>query len=394
MAVDLKATQIVRQAAERAIETGGEVGLQVAAYLHGELVIDVASGVADPTTRRTVDSRTLFNVFSVVKPVTATAVHIQVDRGLVDYDAPIARYWPEFAANGKGGATVRDALTHRTGIPQMPESVTPELMADYDWMIEKIAALEPIVRPGTSAYHSISWGWINAEIVRRTDPRGRPFAQFVEDEICKPLDIESLFIGIPEGVEPRVARIVNAAPPNENGPFGTRPSGRENLLHLAIPTAVGLRYEVYGRPDVRRACIPGAGGIMNAQSAARFFAMLAGRGELDGTRIISPDRWRLFTTPRSRPDEPDPVAGQPMSWLSLGGSYSNRYQSVPWALVVGRNPNAIWHIGAGSSVAWADPDAGLAVAICHNRMFYPESAETNPFTPIAEALRTALGVTG
>lgn len=368
------------------------MGLQVAAYLRGELVVDVACGLADPTTGRAVDAETLFNVFSVVKPVTATALHIQVDRGLVEYERPIADYWPEFAANGKGTATVRDALTHRTGIPQMPEGVTPELMSDYGWMVKRMAAQTPIVPPGRSAYHSISWGWIVAEIVRRTDPKERPFGQFVNDEICGPLGIDGIFIGIPDEVEPKVARLVNAAPPNENGPFGTRPAHRENLLHLAIPATVGLRQEVYGRPDVRRACIPGAGGIMNARSAARFFAMLAGRGELNGVRVISPEVWRLFTIPRSNPDEPDPVAGQPMSWLSLGGSYSNKYPSPPWAPAIGSNPDAIWHIGAGSSVAWADPDAELAVAICHNRMFYPASAADNPFVPIGEAVREALGV--
>src|SRR5579862_6765059 len=105
------ANTIFQQAVDTAIRDKGEVGLQVAAYLHGELVVDVWSGIADVTTGRQVDRDTLFPVFSVVKAVAATALHIQAERGLIEYDAPIARYWPEFAANGKATATIRDALS-------------------------------------------------------------------------------------------------------------------------------------------------------------------------------------------------------------------------------------------------------------------------------------------
>ena len=111
--------EVFKRAVDAAISEG-EVGLQFAVYKNGKLVVDVLGGVADKTTGRKVDKDTLFNVFSVTKAVTATALHIQAERGLVSYDAPIARYWPEFAAHGKGKATVRDGLTHRTGIPAMP----------------------------------------------------------------------------------------------------------------------------------------------------------------------------------------------------------------------------------------------------------------------------------
>src|SRR5882672_5109967 len=117
----VNANSIVQQAVNAAIHDGGEIGLQVAAYVDGELVVDVWGGLADETTGRTVDGDTLFPVFSVTKAVTATALHIQAERGLVDYDTPIAHYWPEFGAHGKDKGTVRDALTHRIGIPQMPQ---------------------------------------------------------------------------------------------------------------------------------------------------------------------------------------------------------------------------------------------------------------------------------
>src|SRR6516164_9847573 len=204
----------VQVAVDAAIREGGEIGLQVAAYLKGELVVDVWGGLADETTGRKVDGDSLFPVFSVTKAVTATALHIQAERGLIDYDKPISHYWPEFAANGKGTATVRDALTHRTGIPLMPEGVTPQQMCDWNWMIEHLAQMKPLFDPGTtSAYHSYTFGWIIAECVRRTDPQRRPFGRFVQEEICQPLGIDNLFIGIPDAAEARIAKLTNIPPP-------------------------------------------------------------------------------------------------------------------------------------------------------------------------------------
>ena len=124
------ANAIVGQAIDKAVRDGREIGVQVAAYLDGKLVIDAWGGLADPTTGRKVDGDTLFNTYSVTKAVAATALHIQADRGLIDYVAPVARYWPEYAANGKGRTTVRDVLTHRACVPQMPEAVTPQKMCD------------------------------------------------------------------------------------------------------------------------------------------------------------------------------------------------------------------------------------------------------------------------
>ena len=139
----LEIHRLFQQAIDTAIRDHGEVGLQVAVYHENNLVVDAWGGIADETTGRTVDGDTLFPVFSVVKAVTATALHIQAERGLIAYDQPIARYWPEFAAHGKEHATIRDALSHRLGIPQMPEGVTPALMSDYEWMVDQLAKMKP-----------------------------------------------------------------------------------------------------------------------------------------------------------------------------------------------------------------------------------------------------------
>ncbi len=382
--IDPKANAVVRQALTRAIRDYGEVGLQVAAYLDGRLVIDTWDGIADPATGREVNGDTLFNVFSVTKAVTAVALHIQAERGLVDYDAAVSRYWPEFGAKGKRG-TVRDALTHRLGVPFMPQDVTPERMCDWEWMVARLADMEAEFA-GKSAYHAITLGWILGEIVRRTDPQHRPFKTFVQDEICAPLGIDDLWIGIPDTVEPRVATLIDypSLPPyRQPGSFGYR----------SQPSNVGTCAAVYGRPDVRRACIAAAGGIFSARSTARFFAMLANGGELDGVRLLSEERVRSFSEPRPNADEVDPIL---MFVLQVGWGglrINDRPEQRMSTAAVGKNPRIIYHPGAGGSIAWADPDARLAVAICHNRMFDTYvPAEKDPFFPIGNAVRSALGI--
>jgi CubicO group peptidase (beta-lactamase class C family) len=375
--------KIVQATVDSAIREGGEIGVQVAAYLKGELVVDVCRGLADETTGRMVDGDTLFPVFSVTKAVTATSLHIQAERGLIDYDKRISDYWPEFAANGKGAATVRDALTHRAGIPLMPAGVTPEQMCNWDWMIDQLARMDPVFAPGTSsAYHSYTFGWIIAECVRRTDPKHRPFGQFVQEEICAPLGIDNLFIGIPGTAEPRIAKLTNMPVPLA----GTPAPGPFRMG--AIPTQVGVVQEVFGRADVRRACIPGAGGIMNARSEARFFALLANGGELAGVRLLSEERVRSFSTPRTNPGEVDRVLDRVLN-LGIGGFHLGG-ESPPAPPVIGSNPHIISHPGAGGSIGWADPDARLAVGICHNRMFDAQTPQDNPLQQIGDAIRQAL----
>jgi CubicO group peptidase (beta-lactamase class C family) len=342
--------EIFKRAVDDAIGEG-EVGLQLAVYKDNKLVVDVLGGVADKTTGRKVDKDTLFNVFSVTKAVTATALHIQAERGLVSYDAPISRYWPEFAALGKARATVRDALTHRTGIPSMPEGVTPEQMADYDWMVRAVANLKPVFEPGTTnAYHSYTWGWIVAEIVRRTDAKKREFRQFVIDEITKPLGITDLWIGLPAELEPRVARM-------ENDQISV--IDQSTLRGKSMPVQVAGTQAVFGRSAVRRGCIPGAGGIFNAPSCARFWALVANEGQLDGVRLVSAERVRACLTPRPDTDTLDVGRGT-ITRVGVGGYW------LAADGVVGKG-RILCHPGLGNSVGWADLDNRLAVAICHNR---------------------------
>ena len=184
--------QAVQEAVDLAIREHGEVGIQVAAYLDGKLVVDLWDGIANATTGRKVKPDTLFHVFSVTKAMAAVALHIQVDRGLVDYEAPVARYWPEFGKHGKEKIAIYDILTHRAGIPQMPVGVTPELMCDWDWMVGQIAEMRPLFEPGTRCViMGYIFGWIVGEVVQRTDPKGRTFQEFFQEEICLPLGVDN-----------------------------------------------------------------------------------------------------------------------------------------------------------------------------------------------------------
>lgn len=378
-----RANRIVQAAIDDAIAQGKEIGVQVAAYHRGRPVIDAWGGLADETTGRRVDASTLFHVFSVTKAVAATAIHVLAERGRIEYDAPVVRYWPEYGVNGKAVTTVRHALTHRACVPQMPQGVTPERMCDWEWMTAEIAKLTPLAEPGTKTlYLSMTFGWILGELVRRADLKHRSLGRYVNEEIAAPLGIEDLWIGLPDAHTARVAKLTDAMTPI---PGEYLPP----LFLSSMPAPVALVPPVFQRPDVMRAEVAGVGGIFTARSEARFWAMLANGGELDGVRLLSRERVASFSVPRERSDEPDPVMfGIPLP-ISSGGFWLGG-DNPPVASA--KSPRALCHPGQGGSIGWADPDENLAVAICHNKMFNASTRETDPILPIAQAVRKALGL--
>jgi CubicO group peptidase (beta-lactamase class C family) len=340
--------------------------------------VDAWAGVADEATGRPVDGNTLFTSWSTTKGFAATCIHILADRGRVEYDAPVARYWPEFAAQGKDRVTVLDLLTHRAGVPQMPDGVTAEMLTNWDAMCSAIANHPLLWEPGTkTGYHAWTFGWLLGEVVRRVD--GRPIERFVQDELCMPLGIEGFFMGIPDAVAHRVASL-------RQEPAHLQDVQNWNALKLrAMPPHITTA-EVVNRPDVLRAVIPGAGGTMNARAIARHYAMLAGHGELDGVRILSPERVEMMRTLQT--DDFDLVADtrirKGMGYF-LGGPVADG-----GVVAMGTSGREFGHSGNGGSLGFADPEHRFAFGLTKNLMkFAPDPTKATAYV-VAQKIRETL----
>jgi CubicO group peptidase (beta-lactamase class C family) len=361
---------------EDLVARGEELGLQVAAYHKGKLVIDAWAGVADAATGRKVDGETLFTVFSTTKGITYACIHMLAERGKLDYDDTVARFWPAFAAKGKDRVTIRQVLTHSAGVPQMPDGATAEDICNWDRICAAIAELAPLWEPGKlTGYHAYTVGWILGEVLRRID--GRTMARFVEDEICRPLGLKSLFFGIPESVEGRVATLVDA-PPVVGGPEPLP------LLAASIPAQFPASAVPFNRPDVRRACIPAAGGIMSARDLARFYAALS--TGVDGQRLLSRERVSLAAREQRR--DVDQVLGLPIR-KGLGFFlHGENGESIS------ESSDSLGHPGAGGSVGYADPEHELAVGFTKTLLTSPLDRNSGTDVKVTAAVRRALGIDG
>jgi len=368
----------VRAVLESLVAEGPEIGLQAAAYLDGKLVIDAWAGVADPASGKRVDGDTLFMLSSTTKGVTATCMHLCVEKHKLSYDMPIVEVWPEFGAHGKERATLRHALAHQTGVPQTPVGYTPEeWLPDWDRMCRGIADLTPMFPIGErTAYHSLNYGHINGEILRRVD--GRPIGRFLQEEICKPLGIDGMYLGVPDSELDRVAVLTDAppAPPEYDARMVGEPAGS----YVA---------RVFNRRNVVQAAIPGSGGIFSARGLARHYAMLANFGELDGVRVLPEARIRAGTELQS------------YEWDEIYRIRARRALGYRLAADTGplASPAAFGHVGGGGSFGYADPARKLGIAFAKNYFTYLSGNAVNRGRPpraasnvVAEAIFDALGL--
>ncbi|RJL22813.1 serine hydrolase domain-containing protein [Bailinhaonella thermotolerans] len=340
----------VQATIDQLVESGAEHGVQVAVYRDGEQVVDAVAGLADPATGREVTSGTPFYNFSIGKGATATVAHVLAERGLFGYDTPVAELWPEFARNGKQGVTVRHVLTHTAGVPGVPLDSTPEDMCDWDKQVANLEDAELWWEPGTQmGYHAYTFGYLVGEIVRRAT--GKPISQVLLEDVAGPLGVgDELYFGMPESEHHRLAVLEDA--PMDMSAFGEMPD--DLPMFKAGPMTLFPTAALGNRPDYLSADIP-AGGKTTARAIARMYAALL--GEVDGVRLITPERLREATA--IAVSGPDAVFGYPSAWgLGYGVGLPNAgYEATPTWFGMG---------GAGGSGAFADTATGTVVAVTKN----------------------------
>lgn len=255
----------------------GDAGGSVAVYVDGEPVVDAWGGFTDASRTTAWERDTIATVWSVTKTMTALCALILADRGLLDLDAPVARYWPEFAAAGKEGVLVRHLLSHTAGLPDWQGTV--EGLYDWQTAAGRLAGQAPQWAPGTAAgYHSITQGFLVGEVVRRVT--GRSLGTFFAEEIAGPLGAD-FHIGLDAAHDHRVARIV--PPPGQSEDYGSRPPAADP----AATAGTGITVRDGNSIAWRRAEIPAANGFGNARSVALVQSVLACGGTVRGVRLLS-----------------------------------------------------------------------------------------------------------
>ncbi|MFC0109053.1 serine hydrolase domain-containing protein [Kibdelosporangium aridum] len=366
----------VRDAFAANFTAGAEVGAAVSVYLHGQPVVDLWGGIADPDTERPWERDTLQVVFSTTKAATAACLLLLVERGEVDLDAPVADYWPEFAAAGKDRLPVRWLLTHQAGLAALDKPVARDEALSWHPMAEALAAQQPLWEPGTNhGYHALTFGWLVGEVVRRVS--GRSLGGFFRAEIAEPLDLD-FHIGVPAAEQHRVSKLVMPPPNFDPLPDDLPEPIRQLAEAFADPTSLTRRAYAcvepafdHNDPDEQTAEIPATNGICTARALARFYAGLIG----DGHRILSPETIRQATT--QHVGGPDLVTRLP---FHVGLGFGLPTPDAAWY-----SPSAFGFSGLGGSLGYADPETGIAFGYVMNNVRSSPAAE-EPATNLIKAL--------
>lgn len=323
---------------ERHIAEGHHPGAQVAVARHGRLALFRSFGTARVEDGRAADARSLFLMYSNTKVVTAAAVWMLVEEGALRFSDTIAQHVPEFAANGKGGITVLQLLTHQGGFPS---AVVPEACwEDHALLRKTVADFTLEWTPGSKVqYHPASAHWTAAVLIEALT--GQDFRAFIRERVIVPLGLhDEIFVGLPASEQDRAAGIYD---PPEEGRFTAR---------LPENTAAG-----------RAAGIPGGGGYGSARGMAAFYQMLGAGGVLGGVRVLSP-RMIEFVTRNFTADRIDEAMGLPM--CRGIGPHSRGEYPVARGLGAIAHPRTFGHGGVGSSYCWADPTSGVSFAFFSN----------------------------
>jgi CubicO group peptidase (beta-lactamase class C family) len=338
----------VRRALSNSLDAGTDLGASVAVYLHGEPVVDVWGGYLDEAKTTPWQEDTLTNVWSTTKTMTFLCALMLADRGELDFHAPVATYWPEFAAGGKEAVEVRHLMSHTAGLSGWQEPLAPEQLADWELCTSLLAAQEPWWTPGSaSGYHAVTQGFLIGEVVRRIT--GETIGSFFAREVAKPLEAD-FFIGLPESEDARVSLVI-PPPPIDLGTLEAPPMTVRAFSNPPLDAAMA-HHEWW-----RRAEIPAANGQGNARSVATVQSIVAGRGEARGTRLLSAKGCEAIFDQQS--NGIDLVLGMP---YRFGMGYGLSTEMMP----IG--PRACFWGGYGGSLIVMDQDVGLTVCYVMNRM--------------------------
>ena len=329
----------------------GDVGAAVCVYVDGRPVVDLWGGTADATTGKPWAPDSVVLVYSSTKGVTSVCANLLIERGRIDPGARVAEYWPEFAAAGKGEITVAQLMSHQAGLPFVEGDYSLAEVLSWDPMVRALAAQEPVWVPGTRhGYHMRTFGWLVGELVRRVD--GRTIGTFWKEEIAEPLGLD-FWIGLPESVEPRVVRLVL---PKEDLAALLRQLGPGLLLARVFsnPSDLFGYNEMWNTRELHAAELPSSNGIGDARSLARLYASCV--GEVDGVRLLQPSTIAAATVEQAcGKDEVLMIE----SCFGLGFMLGKSFGAA-------NARSAFGHAGAGGSLAFADPDAGIGFGYVMN----------------------------
>jgi CubicO group peptidase (beta-lactamase class C family) len=340
----------VRTAFEANLASGTDIGASFCATLEGETVVDLWGGFADEAKTRPWEQDTIINVYSTTKTMTALTALLLADRGELDFDAPVARYWPEFAANGKEAVKVSHLMSHSAGLSGWKEPITTDDLYDWEKATSLLAAQAPYWEPGSApGYHALTQGYLVGDVVRRIT--GKSLGSVFREEIAEPLGAD-FHIGLPASEDARVAELI-PPPPGVGISDGVQTELQNNMSHNPGIDVRATRTRAW-----RGAEIPAAGGTGNARSIAKVHTILANGGVSGGKRFLSEAGCRKAL--ELQIEGTDLILGTPVRF-GMGFGLAGGLVPLP-------NPNSFFWGGYGGSLVIIDMDARTTFGYAMNRM--------------------------
>jgi len=361
----------VRDAFARNFEEHGEVGAALSLVVDGETVVDLWGGHADGALTRPWEEDTIVNTFSTTKGITTVCALRLVEQGKLDVDAPVAKYWPEFAAAGKEDIPVRYLLSHRAGLPGIDGMLSVEKAYEWEPLVAALAAQKPFWEPGSQfGYHAVTFGALVGEVIRRIS--GKSVGTFWREEFAEPLGLD-FHIGFGEELDERCATMIPAPLPDlseVDHPLVKAMFDPSSLTFKAFMVSPLMMVNplYMNTREWRAAEIPAANGHGTARALARLYGVLATGGTLDGAQVLKPETIEMATQTQSQGE--DAIVLFPMRF-GLGFLLDiPEFQISPNGTVFG-------HAGMGGSFGFADPEAKYGVGYVMNKMMLtdPENQE-------------------